>query len=234
MGDQPAFWLPALIGTALLEIAMQEGLAKRYAAALSFLTWALIAFAFALYSAIEKWSMFVKSLHAPPPIPYAICAGVFILTVPVFLESRRDVDLKESANKLAAEFYKFYERCVAEATAWSRNLNELRSGETEHRRVYHDIYGPKVVKLAERFAKYRVEVSPVINVAFQSRTDDLDYNPIRKVVATNARALEAWADLPNLKSWIRRPSFFVRIAITAAVVAVFWVALYLAGSIFQS
>ncbi len=213
---------------------MQEGLAKRCAAALSFLTWAFILFGLALYSAIENWSIFVQSLHPPPLIPYALCGVVLIVTVPVFLESRRDADLRESANKLAAELYKFYERCVAEATTWSRNLNELRSAEMEHRRVFNEIYAPKLVKLAARFAKYKLEVSPNINVEQQSRTDDLEYNPVRKVVSANARALEAWADLPNSKRWIRRPIFFVRIAITAAVLAVFWVTLYFLGVSFHS
>jgi hypothetical protein len=95
MDDQVGFWLPALLGTAAIEVAVQEWLARKYAGAISFFAVALVLFASALFSAVTSWTDFVEALHKPPLILYIPVSIVLMVALPFLLETRKDSALRE-------------------------------------------------------------------------------------------------------------------------------------------
>lgn len=226
MADQPFFWLPALLGTALLEISVQEMLARKYVAAICFLAWTLVAFGLALYATINNWSqfLFISALQTPPLLPYVVVATVLTVTLVIFWAYRRDSLLKESALNLAGRIREFERECLLNSLLLTRmqSENEMEAEAKWQREVFEERIGSEIRALHDSFWRHGVEIDT--DSSFLVHV--VKTVPMRHAVSGAAEAVAEWADLIGPRTWIKRPGFFLQLMVVAAVFGGLWGALY--------
>lgn len=222
MADQPLFWLPALLGTALLEISAQEMLARKYVASVCFLTWALVAFGLALYATINNWSqfLFILALQTPPLLPFVVVAGVLTVTLVIFWANRRDSLLKEAALNLANRIREFERECLLNSLLLTRmqSESEIEAEAKWQREAFEQRIGSEIRLLHDRFWRQGVEIDT--DSSFLVHV--VKTVPMRHAVSGAAEAVEEWAGLIGPRTWIKRPGFFLQLVVVAVVFSGLW------------